>query len=550
MGVMADHSCLQRRLLNTGKGPAVQALRALCDKVAYQRAMRRALEAQPGLYLKQATVRRLLLEDQRVAGVVTTTGMVYRAVAVVLATGVYLDSRVIIGDVEYAAGPSGQPSPRGLADALRGLGLRLLRFKTGTPPRVDRRSLELSLLRPQPGDDTLPGFSSREPAARPQLACWLTHTNEHTHAIVRANLHRAPLFTGTIRGTGPRYCPSIEDKVVRFPDKASHQIFFEPESEDTDELYVLGLSTSLPEDVQLELLRTLPGCEHAEIMRPGYAIEYDCLDPSELDHGLAVKKVPGLFAAGQINGTSGYEEAAAQGLLAGINAARWLQGREQVRLSRSEAYMGVLIDDLVTRGVDEPYRMLTARAEYRLLLRQDSADLRLTPTGHRVGLVSEERFLRVEEKRRAVEQALGWLASKRLSPAEVAAAVALGTGGAGAGTSLAELLRRPGMTLRRLREVVGDLPEFPAQVASEVEFRLRYQGYIHKQLQQVERFRRLEARALPPDLDYSRVPGLSTEGREKLTRVRPASLGQAARVPGVTPADISVLMVHLEAGRR
>ncbi|MEW6523556.1 MAG: tRNA uridine-5-carboxymethylaminomethyl(34) synthesis enzyme MnmG [Bacillota bacterium] len=551
MGRMADRASLQVRLLNTGKGPAVRALRVLCDKARYQALMRRTLERQAGLDLKQAMATRLMLDDGRVAGVVTATGVEFRAPAVILASGVYLEGRVITGEHGYPSGPHGQLSALGLSGELRGLGLRLNRFKTGTPPRVHRRSLDFERLIPQYGDDVPRQFSFEPVEARPQHVCWLTHTNERTHELIRSNLKRSPLYTGAIRGTGPRYCPSIEDKVVRFAGRTSHQVFFEPEGEDTDEMYVLGLSTSLPEDVQLELLRTLPGCGRVEIMRPGYAIEYDCLDPTELGHSLECRKVPGLYSAGQVNGTSGYEEAAAQGLVAGINAALRHRGQPAFILGRSEAYIGVLIDDLVTKGTDEPYRMMTSRAEYRLLLRQDNADLRLTPKGRELGLVDEERMTRVESRRAEIERVAEALVQRKLSVGEAASCPPwTGAGALTAGMSLADLLKRPGVEIQHLGELEPALRRLPAETADEITFRVKYQGYIEKQEAQVARLRRLENRAIPQDMDYCSVTGLSTEGREKLQRVRPASLGQASRIPGVTPADLSILMVKLESRRR
>jgi len=549
MGRVADRASLQVRLLNTGKGPAVRALRVLCDKGRYQYLMRRALEEQPGLDLKQGMVVRLSLQDGRMAGVVTANGMEFVAPAVILAAGVYLEGRVVTGDHGYASGPHGQLPARGLSSHLQELGLRLNRFKTGTPPRVHRRSLDFAMLTPQYGDAVPRRFSFGPVEARPQYPCWLTHTNARTHELIRANLHRAPLYSGAIRGTGPRYCPSIEDKVVRFPDRTSHQVHFEPEGEDGAELYVLGLSTSLPEDVQLEMLRTLPGCGEVEIMRPGYAIEYDCLDPTQLEHTLECRSVPGLYSAGQVNGTSGYEEAAAQGLMAGINAARRVRGQPPFILGRADAYIGVLIDDLVTRGADEPYRVMTSRAEFRLLLRQDNADLRLSPRGWELGLVDSASRKRVEARLAAIERATELLANSRV---KAAAPMELysGTGAITPGSLCSDLLKRPGVDMRAMAELLPELRELAAEDAEEVEFGIKYAGYIARQRAEVARVQRLEGRAIPQELDYRSVPGLSNEGREKLLRVRPVSLGQAARIPGVTFADLSILMVKLESRRR
>jgi tRNA uridine 5-carboxymethylaminomethyl modification enzyme len=547
MGKAADRASLQVRLLNTGKGPAVRALRVLCDKGRYQGLMRRALEDQPGLELKQGMVVRLKLQGGRVAGVVTANGMEFVAPAVILATGVYLEGRVITGDHGYASGPHGQLPARGLSGYLKELGLRLNRFKTGTPPRVHRRSLDFSMLTPQYGDEVPRYFSFGPVKVRPQHPCWLTHTNSRTHELIRANLHRAPLYSGAIAGTGPRYCPSIEDKVVRFAGRTSHQVYFEPEGEDGAELYVLGLSTSLPEDVQLEMLRTLRGCERVEIMRPGYAIEYDCLDPTQLGHTLECRSVPGLYSAGQVNGTSGYEEAAAQGLMAGINAALRVRGHPPFILGRSDAYTGVLIDDLVTRGADEPYRMMTSRAEFRLLLRQDNADLRLSRRGYELGLVDLKSHERVEARRVAIERAKELLTGTRIKDGAVLEKYA---GAVTPGMLCSELLKRPEVDMRALVEFVPGLEELAGEDAEEVAFAIKYEGYIARQLAQVARVQRLEGRAIPLDLDYRAVPGLSNEGREKLLRVRPASLGQAARIPGLTFADLSILMVKLESRRR
>lgn len=547
-----DETAIQMRMLNTGKGPAVQALRAQADRRQYQRRMRLSLERQPGLDLKQATVREIVVEGGQVRGVITGTGLEYGARAVVLATGTYLEGRVITGDYSHRAGPSGQLAAVGLSDCLRRLGLELVRFKTGTPPRVDGQTVDYRKMTPQPGDEepwTFSFVSRRE--RRDQVPCWLTYTNERTHEVIRRNLHRAPLFSGDIVGVGPRYCPSIEDKIVRFPDKLSHQVFLEPEGLDTAEMYVLGLSTSLPEDVQVEMLRTIPGLEEAQIMRAGYAIEYDCLVPTQLKRSLQVKGFDGLYSAGQINGTSGYEEAAAQGIVAGINAALYVQGREPLVLGRSESYIGVLVDDLATKGTREPYRMLTSRAEFRLLLRQDNADLRLTEKGRAVGLVDDERYRIFCEKREAVARERERIRETVVYPGPKVDEVLEGAGSSALrGPATAEsLLRRPEVGYRELA-AMGCVPATVLpEVREQVEVEIKYEGYIAKQREQVARMERLENRSIPKDLEYSKLRGLSTEARQKLSAMRPETVGQASRISGVSPADISVLLVHLERYR-
>ncbi len=558
MALNTDKTCIQMRMLNTSKGPAVRALRAQVDKRDYMKEMLTTLQLQPNLDLKQASVERIVVSGERAAGVVTRTGAVFSAKAVILTTGTYLSGRIIVGNVTYPGGPNGQLAPGELAACLRGLGFELARFKTGTPPRVDKRTVDFTKLAEQPGDRQPLLFSYLSPRApRParepgQLSCWLAYSNEQTHDIVRSNLHRSPLFSGVIEGVGPRYCPSFEDKVVRFPDRRRHQLFLEPEGWTTDEIYVQGLNTSLPEDVQLSVLRSMTGLEQVQIIRTGYAIEYDCLVPAQLDPSLRTKGLQGLFTAGQINGTSGYEEAAAQGIIAGINAAQYIKEREPLVLQRSQAYIGVLIDDLVTKGVREPYRILTSRAEYRLLLRQDNADLRLTEIGRSVGLVSDERYRFFQEKLGRLETencwlegatvrptpvVLNWLAEKKSAPLKGA-------------ISLKDLLKRPELRLKDLIALEGSGREMPEEIAEELEIQVRFAGYLDRQESHVARMARLEQRRLPAGLDYREVAALSGEARDKLNQVQPLTLGQAARVPGVTPADVSVLWVFLEQRRR
>jgi tRNA uridine 5-carboxymethylaminomethyl modification enzyme len=548
MGINSDKTCIQFRMLNTGKGPAVHALRAQADKKLYQFTMKETCEKQENLDVKQLLVEKIIVEDGRITAVEIETGEIYKCRAAILATGTYLKGRIIIGEIDYEGGPNGQRAAVKLSESLKENGIELMRFKTGTPARVDARSLDYSKMTIQPGDDEARNFSfMSDIETREQVPCWLTYTNEKTHEIIRNNLHRAPMCTGMITGVGPRYCPSIETKIERFPEKTAHQLFIEPEGLNTNEMYVQGMSTSLPIDVQDEFLRTISGLENVKIMRPGYAIEYDCINPLQLKPSLEFKKIGGFFSAGQANGTSGYEEAAAQGLVAGINAAQLVKGEKPLILSRSEAYIGVLIDDLVTKGTNEPYRIMTSRAEYRLLLRQDNADIRLTEKGRAVRLVSDERYDRFKAKQEAIAKTLSYMKDTVLTPSKETQKklAAIETSEIRTKISLYDLLKRTDLTYDRLKEQFV-LPSVSREVAAQVEITAKYEGYIKKQAEQVERAEKLEQKLLPENIDYDAVPSLTAEARQKLAAIRPVSVGQAGRISGVSPADISILLVYLE----
>ncbi len=548
MGIAADATAVQMRMLNRGKGPAVYALRAQSDKGAYHRYMKNVVENTDDLDLKQVQVMDIIVEDGKCVGINTELDEEYRAKAVILCTGTYLDSMIIIGDTMYSGGPNGMRPSVGLSANLKKHGLEILRFKTGTPSRVDRRSLHMDKMELEEGDPENHAFSfMSERKDRNKRNCWLTYTNEKTHEIIRENIMRAPKYAGKIHGIGARYCPSIEDKVVRFADKDRHQLFVEPEGLDTTEMYVQGMSTSMPIDVQYAFLRTIPGFEDVKMMRPAYAIEYDLLDPLQLYPTLEVIKLPGLYSAGQSNGTSGYEEAAAQGLVAGINAALKIQGKDPFILARHEAYIGSLVDDLVTKGADEPYRMMTSRSEYRLILRQDNADLRLTEKGHSIGLVGEERYARFLDRKKKYEEAMDYIRTQRFTPKEEInrALESMGTAPLTTGTGADQILKRPEMTYRKMMEMLG-CPAFDEEAVEEMEITVKYEGYIARQEAAVRKAARMENEKLPLDMDYLSLDGISTEAKQKMDKIRPLSLGQAARIPGVSPADISVLMVYVK----
>ncbi|MGD6842676.1 tRNA uridine-5-carboxymethylaminomethyl(34) synthesis enzyme MnmG [Bacillus infantis] len=552
MGRNIDKTHIQMRMLNTGKGPAVRALRAQADKFTYQHEMKKTIENEPNITLLQGMVEKLIVEDGVCKGVVTMTGAAYSAKTVVITTGTFLRGEIILGELKYSSGPNNQQPSIKLSEHLQELGFDMVRFKTGTPPRVNSHTIDYSKTEIQPGDDVPRAFSYETTKyITDQLPCWLTYTNETTHKLIDDNLHRSPMYSGMIKGTGPRYCPSIEDKVVRFNDKPRHQIFLEPEGRNTQEVYVQGLSTSLPEDVQQKILRTIPGLENVQMMRAGYAIEYDSIVPTQLWPTLETKKVKNLYTAGQINGTSGYEEAAGQGLMAGINAGLNALGKEELILSRSDAYIGVLIDDLVTKGTNEPYRLLTSRAEYRLLLRHDNADLRLTDAGHKIGLISEERYGRFTEKKQAIEAEKERLRSIIIKPSAEVQEMIKNQGGSELkdGIRASDLLKRPEMSYEHIKLAAPADADLDFDVTEQVEIQLKYEGYIEKSLQQVERLKKMENKKVPENIDYDAINGLASEARQKLKEVRPLSIAQASRISGVNPADISILLVYLEQGR-
>ena len=549
MGKNIDKTMIQVKMLNTSKGPAVYSLRAQADRKKYQAEMKHTLEKQENLEVKQGEIVDISVENGRITAIKTDVGAIYKVKAVILATGTYLKGKIFIGDYSKESGPDGVAAANELSDVLKKLGINLVRFKTGTPARINRRSLNFSKMEVQKGDNNIEAFSlENEPKEFEQVDCYLTYTNDETHKIIKENLHRSPLYSGMIEGTGPRYCPSIEDKVVRFSDKPRHQVFVEPVGLDTEEMYIQGMSSSLPEDVQIAFYRTLPGLENAEFTRPAYAIEYDCIDPSNLKLSLEYKGIEGLFMAGQINGTSGYEEAACQGLLAGINATQKIKGKEPLILDRTQGYIGVLIDDIVTKGTNEPYRMMTSRAEYRLLLRQDNADLRLTEIGHKIGLISDERYQRFLSKKENIEKEVERLKKTVVKPTEKVNEILrkCGTSELNNGSKMAELIKRPEVSYEILKDIDENRPELSYQEKEEVEIQIKYEGYIKLQEEQVEKFKKLEEKILPENIDYETINGISLEGRQKLNKFKPRSIGQASRISGVSPADVSVLLVYLQ----